>query len=92
MDEINAGLPRVRNVVLAVNLARHSANDWNNPALPDDFDAIGELLRLDRPAVLSRLNIPDEIAAQYLAGNPPAPGEAAGRPATPPAPGGIPPA
>ncbi|MEO6974856.1 MAG: metal-dependent hydrolase, partial [Gallionella sp.] len=38
--------PRVRNVVLAVNLARHSANGWNDTALPDDYRDIGELLRM----------------------------------------------
>ena len=58
MDDVNAGLPRVRNVVLAVNLARHSANDWNNPALPDDFEAIEELLHIDHPTLLGLLSIP----------------------------------
>ncbi|MDR2787441.1 MAG: HDOD domain-containing protein [Candidatus Accumulibacter sp.] len=67
MDDVNAELPRVRNVVLAVNLARHSANDWDNPALPDDFDAIGKLLRIDRQTLLARLNVPDETAWKYLA-------------------------
>jgi HD-like signal output (HDOD) protein len=67
MDDVNAGLPRVRNVVLAVNLARHSASDWNNPALPDDFDAIEKLLRIDRQTLLARLKVPDEAAARYLA-------------------------
>ncbi|MDR0440272.1 MAG: HDOD domain-containing protein [Candidatus Accumulibacter sp.] len=67
MDDVNAGLPRVRNVVLAVNLARHSASDWNNPALPDDFDAIEKLLRIDRQTLLARLRVPDEAAARYLA-------------------------
>lgn len=67
MDDANAELARVRNVVLAVNLARHSANDWNNPALPDDFDAIEKLLHVDRSTLLARLNVPDESAAKYLA-------------------------
>jgi hypothetical protein len=67
MDDVNAGLPRVRNVVLAVNLARHSAGDWNNPALPDDFEAIERLLHIDRQTLLARLNVPDEAAAKYLA-------------------------
>jgi HD-like signal output (HDOD) protein len=58
MDDVNAELPRVRNVVLAVNLARHSANDWNNPALPDDFEAIEKLLHIDRPTLLGQLNVP----------------------------------
>jgi hypothetical protein len=33
-------------VVLAVNLARHTQRGWENPALPDDFRAIGELLNV----------------------------------------------
>jgi len=45
MDDSRTNLPRVRNVVLAVNLARHSANGWNDAALPDDYKDIGELLR-----------------------------------------------
>ncbi|GHU30237.1 hypothetical protein AGMMS50256_16780 [Betaproteobacteria bacterium] len=58
MDDVNAGLPRVQNVVLAVNLARHSANDWNNPALPDDFEAIEKLLHIDHQTLLGQLCIP----------------------------------
>ncbi|CAN1528533.1 Metal-dependent hydrolase HDOD [Methylophilaceae bacterium] len=38
---------RVRNVALAVNLARHSANGWSDAALPDDFHDISELLRIE---------------------------------------------
>ena len=37
---------RQRNVVLAVNLARHSANGWDDAALPDDYKDIGALLRM----------------------------------------------
>ncbi|MBI3374665.1 MAG: HDOD domain-containing protein [Betaproteobacteria bacterium] len=51
MDSHHAENPRVRNVALAVNLARHSANGWDNPALPDDFTAIGALLHLDETRV-----------------------------------------
>jgi HD-like signal output (HDOD) protein len=46
MDDGNAKQTQVRNVVLAVNLARHSANGWNDAALPDDYRDIGELLRI----------------------------------------------
>jgi len=46
MDDTCSNLPRVRNVVLAVNLARHSAHGWNDAALPDDYTEIAELLRL----------------------------------------------
>lgn len=38
---------RVRNVMLALRLARHSAHGWDNPALPDDYHQIAELLRMD---------------------------------------------
>lgn len=44
MDDECAQQPRVRNVVLAVNLARHSANGWDDAALPDDYRDIGALL------------------------------------------------
>lgn len=47
MDEERAHLPRVRNVQLAVNLARHSADGWHNAALPDDYKDIAALLRVD---------------------------------------------
>lgn len=38
--------PRVRNVMLAIRLARHTQHGWENPALPDDFEAIGSLLNV----------------------------------------------
>ncbi len=37
---------QMRTVVLAVNLSRHSANGWDDAALPDDYKEIGELLRM----------------------------------------------
>ena len=66
MDDANAHLPRVQNVRLAVNLARHSITDWNNAALPDDFAAIEKLLHINRETLLSRLNVPEEFIPQYL--------------------------
>ncbi|MEI8324000.1 MAG: HDOD domain-containing protein [Betaproteobacteria bacterium] len=36
--------PTVRNVVLAVKLARHSMLGWDNAALPDDIEDIAKLL------------------------------------------------
>lgn len=57
MDQQNAEHPRVRNVKLAVDLARHSANGWDDAALPDDFKAIGELLHLDEGALKHRLGL-----------------------------------
>jgi len=70
MDEENAGNPRVRNVILACDLARHSANGWDDPALPDDYKNISELLRLKQSVVMQRIGVPEEywlpIAAQEI--------------------------
>lgn len=66
MDDANAHLPRVQNVALAVNLARHSINDWSDAALPDDFAAIEKLLHINRETLLGRLDLPDELIRQYL--------------------------
>ena len=65
MDDANAELPRVRNVILAVNLARHSANDWNDAGLPDDLAGIEKLLHIDRETLLARLEIPEEAAEHF---------------------------
>ena len=46
MDDNCSNLQRVRNVALAVNLARHSANGWGDAALPDDYEGIAKLLHL----------------------------------------------
>ncbi|HEX8986913.1 MAG TPA: HDOD domain-containing protein [Rhodocyclaceae bacterium] len=62
MDPQHADHPRVRNVKLAVDLARHSANGWNDAALPDDYAAIGELLRLGDEAVRKRIGVPEPEA------------------------------
>lgn len=67
MDDANAFQPRVRNVILAVNLARHSSSDWSDAALPDDLSAIEKLLHITREALLSRLNVPAEIAPRFMA-------------------------
>jgi len=45
-DWRHALAPQVRNVLLAVRLARHTANGWDNAALPDDVSDIAELLNL----------------------------------------------
>ena len=52
MDDENAHKQRVRNVTLAVNLARHSANGWDDAALPDDYKDIGELLRMPAEQIM----------------------------------------
>lgn len=53
MDDSAAGNMRVKNVKLAVDLARHSANGWDDAALPDDYRAIGQLLHMSPADVRS---------------------------------------
>ncbi len=52
MDGDRTSQQRVRNVFLAVNLARHSANGWDDAALPDDYKEIGSLLHLQPEDVM----------------------------------------
>ena len=54
---------RVRNVTLAVNLARHSANGWDDAALPDDYTDIAELLRMDVAKVMRIVGTPTVAAS-----------------------------
>lgn len=61
MDDAHADKPRVQNVTLAVNLARHSANGWDDAALPDDYTAIEQLLHINRETLFARLRIPPEF-------------------------------
>lgn len=58
MQEDASGEPRVRNVTLAVNLARHSAHGWDDAALPDDYTDIAELLRMDVDRVMRMVGAP----------------------------------
>ena len=58
MDPAQAHTTRVRNVTLAANLARHSAQGWDNAALPDDYRDIAALLRME----------PDKVEALVKAG------------------------
>lgn len=58
MDEHQAHLTRVKNVQLAVNLARHSADGWDNAALPDDYRDISQLLHVDIARVMHIIGIP----------------------------------
>lgn len=53
MNPALAKTTRVRNVMLAVNLARHSALGWDNAALPDDYSEIGALLRMEPDKVVA---------------------------------------
>ena len=64
--------PRVRNVALAINLARHSANGWDDAALPDDFRAIADLLRINQDTLIRRLGLDrDPATLAKLAENSP---------------------
>lgn len=57
MDQEHADHPRVRNVKLAVDLARHSSNGWDDAALPDDFKAIEELLHIGHETLMHKLGL-----------------------------------
>lgn len=57
LDESQAHMQRVRNVQFAVNLARHSADGWDNPALPDDYQDISQLLHVDIARVMHLIGL-----------------------------------
>jgi HD-like signal output (HDOD) protein len=59
-DDRLAGDPRVRNVLLAIRVARHSAAGWDNAALPDDVRDIAALLQLGEEPVRRLLRDIDE--------------------------------
>lgn len=59
-------VPRVRNVLLACALARHSQDGWDNPALPDDIDALGRLLNLTPATVWSLVRELDDTVPAHL--------------------------
>lgn len=54
-DERHARVPAVRNVSLAVRLARHTARGWDNPALADDVHDIAQMLNLAEEPTLHLL-------------------------------------
>ncbi len=54
-DERHAETAQVRNVQLAVRLARHTARGWDNAALPDDVSDIAALLNLGEGPTLQLL-------------------------------------
>jgi len=49
-DHAQAVTSQIRNVMLAIRVARHSARDWDNAALPDDMREIAELLQMSLDA------------------------------------------
>ena len=59
-DDHASHLAQVRNVQLAIRLARHSAMGWDNAALPDDVDEIAALLNLGTQPTLNLLHDLDQ--------------------------------
>lgn len=55
-DDRHTEHPSVRNVLLAIQLARHTARGWDNAALPDDVRDIAALLNLSNDATLQLLH------------------------------------
>ena len=51
-DDAHAEQACVKNVLLAVRLARHTAQGWDNAALPDDVADIAAMLNLSHGAAL----------------------------------------
>lgn len=49
-DHATRSTPQMRNVLLAIRVARHSAAGWDNAAIPDDVRDIAELLQLSADA------------------------------------------
>lgn len=68
IDDDNSEHARVKNVALAVRLARHSAHGWDDPALPDDYREIGQLLNITPEAVRQRLGL-DPMPAREAENN-----------------------
>jgi HD-like signal output (HDOD) protein len=54
-DDRHADSAQVRNVLLAIRLARHTAQGWYNAALPDDVRDIAALLNLGHEPALKLL-------------------------------------
>lgn len=67
IDNEQSENPRVQNVTLAVDLARHSANGWNDKALPDDLKGIRELLHINHQTLVRRLGVDEATTAMLLA-------------------------
>lgn len=70
-DERHAERANVQCVVLAVRLARHTANGWENAALPDDFEDIAKLLNASPRVIPSFLHKIDHpvLEAATMAGH-----------------------
>jgi len=60
MEDQDANEHRAINVSLAVNLARHSANGWDDAALPDDYQGIADFLHVDVDRVKYLIGAPNK--------------------------------
>ena len=58
MDDENSNDHHATNVRLAINLARHSANGWDDAALPDDYQEIADFLRVDVAKAKAIIGVP----------------------------------
>jgi HD-like signal output (HDOD) protein len=55
MNDASKHQQREHTVSLAINLARHSANGWDDAALPDDYKDIAALLNIKPQEVMDRV-------------------------------------
>jgi HD-like signal output (HDOD) protein len=59
-DDHHADDPKVRTVMLAVRVARHTQYGWDTPnalaALPDDAECVAELLNISRDAAMRKIH------------------------------------
>jgi len=55
-DDHHDKTAQVRNVVLAIRLARHTKDGWDNAAIPDDVRDISQLLNLKPASALKLLH------------------------------------
>ena len=60
MDDETSNDHHATNVRLAINLARHSANGWDDAALPDDYQDIANFLRVDIEKAKVMCGVPNE--------------------------------
>ena len=68
MDEANGSNPRVRNVALAIDFARHFAQEgWDSPVLREVFNDLLHLLPVGRNQLLERLEVPVEVIERWNA-------------------------
>ncbi|MCX7205240.1 MAG: HDOD domain-containing protein [Proteobacteria bacterium] len=66
MDERYIDEPRVRTVTIATSTARHLANGWQDPALPDDYQNIADLLSCDTDYAYSLIrNVSVKVAREW---------------------------